>query len=68
MPLQQRVGDHLGQPPASGDRQQMLLALGLRQLDQVFGRQPRRFGQHRPRDRDLVVVAPAAGPRPAAPA
>ena len=34
----------------------MLLALGLRQLDQVVGRQPRRFGQHRPRDRDLVVV------------
>ena len=60
MPLQQRIGDDLGQPPASGDRQQMLLALGLRQFDQVLGAQPRRFGQHRPRDRDLVIVRQAA--------
>ena len=60
MPLQQRLGDDLGQPPAPGDRQQMLLALGLRQLDQVLGRQPRQFGQHRPRNRDLVIVGQAA--------
>ena len=65
MPLQQRVGDDLGQPPAPGDREQMLLAFGLRQLDQILGRQPRRFGQHRPGDRDLVIVARAGGPRPA---
>ena len=60
MPLQQRIGDDLGQPPAPGDREQMRLAFGLRQRDQILGRQPRRFGQHRPRDRDLVIVGQAA--------
>ena len=60
MPLQQRVGDDLGQPPAPGDREQMLLALGLCEFDQILGRQPRRFGQHRTGDRDLVVLREAA--------
>ena len=55
MPLQQRVGDDLVQPPAPGDRQQMLLAFGFREFDQVLRRQPRGFRQHRPRDRDLVM-------------
>ena len=60
MPLQQRIGDDLGQPPAPGDREQMLLALGLRELDQIVGRKPRRFGQHRPRNRNLVILRQAA--------
>ena len=47
MPRQQRVGDDFGQPPAAGNREQMLLALGLRQFDQILRRQPRGFGQHR---------------------
>ena len=60
MPLQQRVGDDLGQPPASGDRKQMLLALAPGELDEILGRKPRRFGQHRSRDRNLVIVREAA--------
>ena len=52
---QQRVGDDFRQPPAAGDREQMLFALGLRQLDQIFRRQPRGFGQHRAGDGDLVM-------------
>ena len=60
MPRQQRVGNNFGQPPAAGNRQQMLLALGLGDLDQVFRAQARRFRQHRARDRDLVVARQAA--------
>ena len=59
MPRQQRVGDDLGEPPAARYRQQMLLALGLRELDQILRRQPREFGQHGSRDRDFVVVGKA---------
>ena len=60
MPRQQRVGDDLGQPPAPRNRQQMLLAFGLREFDQILRRQPRRFGQHGGRDRNLVVMREAA--------
>ena len=38
----------------------MLLALGLRQLHQILGRQPRQFGQHGSGDRNLVIVREAA--------
>ena len=55
MPLQQRVGDDLVQPPAPRDRQQVLLAFGFREFDQVLRRQPRGFRQHRPRDRNFVM-------------
>ena len=68
MPLQQRVGDDLVQPPAPGDRQQMLLAFGLRELDQILRRQPRGFGQHRPRYRNLVMPRQPADHGRAAPA
>ena len=38
----------------------MLLALGLRERDQIVGRKPRRFGQHGPRNRNLVILRQAA--------
>jgi hypothetical protein len=63
MPLDQRVGDHLGEPPAPGYCQQMLLAFGLREFDQILRRQPRRLRQHRPRHRNIVIARQAAHDR-----
>ena len=51
MPLQQRVGDDLGQPPPPGDRQQMLLALGLGEFDQIVAQVAKPDG--------VVIVAAA---------
>ena len=52
----QFVGHGFRDAGASGDREQMRLALGPGDIDQVGVSQPRRLLQHRARHRDVVVL------------
>ena len=45
--------------PATRDRQQVILALGARNLDQIPSRRPHRASEDRLRNRDLVVLREA---------
>ena len=54
--VHQHIGDLLLDRRAAGNREQMRLALLLRDADKIGGGQPRRLRQHRPRNRDLVVM------------
>ena len=56
----QHVGDGLADAGAAGDREQMRLALGLGDVDQIGFVEPRRLRQHRTGDRDVVVVGELA--------
>ena len=52
----QHVGDRLADAVAAGDGDQMRLALGLGDVDQIGFLQPRRLREHRTGHRDVVVV------------
>ena len=60
---QQRVGDDFLQPPAGRDRQQVLLALRFRDLDQVVFAEARGLPQHRSGDGDFVMPCQVADNR-----
>ena len=52
----QHVGHRLGDAGAAGNRQQVRLALGLGDVDQIGFGEPARLLQHRAGDRDVVVL------------
>ena len=58
--IDQHLGDLLLDDAASRDREQMRLALLLRDIDEVGRGQAARLAEHRARDRDLVVMGELA--------
>ncbi len=52
----QDVGDRLAKHFACGNRLQMSLTLGFREIDEIGLRQARRQFEHRPGDGNIVVI------------